>query len=372
MMSSRLRIVLDARATTAHFPGIARATLGLLQGLHRCDHPHHIAVVSLPEAPPGDDPIWRDPRFERVVADVAPLGLRQQWLGPWLARRLHADLWHAPYYLRPFWGLPRPVVTVFDVIGHLLPEALPTLQARLLFEASMRLSLRTAQQIITCSAASRRDLETIYHVPTTRISVIPLAVDPAFAPRPAREIAALRERYHLPARYVLYLGSNKPHKNLAALVRAWQHVDSDALLVIAGHWDRRYATPRLLAHQLGLAQRIRFLPDPPDADLPALLSGASVFVFPSRYEGFGLPPLEAMACGTAVVAANTSSLPEVVGEGGLLVAPEPAALAAALQRVLDDADLRATLQARGLARARQFTWTRTARATLALYETVGG
>ncbi len=374
-MSRSLHIVVDARATTAHFPGVARATLGLLRGLSQIAHDHRVSVVSLPDAPPLTHPAFNDSRIARIVTQATPLGLSQQWRLPILARALRADLWHAPYYVRPLRGVPRPVVTVFDVIGHVVPGALPNLRARLLFEATLRLSLRTAAHIVTSSEATRRDLIAIYGVARESISVIPLAADESFGPRSVREISALRDRYALPSRYALYVGSNKPHKNLDALIRAWAQVETDAMLVIAGRWDRRFESPKRLMRELWAhtsarpaMSRVRFLHDLPDLDLPALLSGATMFVFPSRYEGFGLPPLEAMACGAPVIVANTSSLPEVVGDAGLLVAPDHESLAEAIQRVLDDANLRDQLRERGLERARQFSWARTARATIAVYE----
>lgn len=373
-MADRLRIVLDARATTAHFPGIARATLGLLDGLRQIEQPHHFAVLSHAAAPPAELDIWADPRLTRIPTAATPLGLAQQWQLPLLGRALRPDLWHAPYYVRPLVGLPRPVVTVFDVIGRVLPSALPSVRARLLFELSLRLSLRNAAQVITSSEATQRDLVRLYGVPQQRITIVPLAVDAHFQPQSAAHVQAMRARYGLPPRYVLYLGSNKPHKNLITLVQAFARLDPQTArstaLVIAGHWDARYPAAQEAAQQLGLVDRVRFIHDIADRDLPALLTGALVFVFPSRYEGFGLPPLEAMACGAPVIVARSSSLPEVVGDAGLLVAPEATPLAEAIQRVLDDSDLRERLRERGLERARQFSWAATAQATVAVYEQV--
>jgi len=140
------------------------------------------------------------------------------------------------------------------------------------------------------------------------------------------------------------------------------------LLVVAGHWDPRYPQARAAAERLGLGESVRFLPGMPEADLPALYSGALLFAFPSRYEGFGLPPLEAMACGTPVLCCDTSSLPEVVGPAALRVAPTPDALAAGLARLLTDHTLRAELRQAGSQRAALFSWRKTAEATLAVYE----
>lgn len=366
-MTNGLRIGLDARATGAHFPGVARATLGLLGGLAAIGHDHRFAVLAHGDDPPITHSAFRDPRFTRVQTPAAPLGLAQQWTLPLLARSLRADLWHAPYYARPFIGLQNPIVTVFDIIGHVVPGAL-SWRSRVLFELSMWLSLRTAAQIITSSHATKRDLEQHYGIAPERVTVIPLAADRVFQPQSAAKIGFLRQRYDLPPRYLLYLGSNKPHKNLETLIAAFSRVQTDAALVIAGRWDRRFNEPKRVAARRG--DRVRWLHDIADNDVPALLGGAIGFVFPSRYEGFGLPPLEAMACGTPVIATNVSSLPEVVGNAGLLVAPEVRPLAEAMQRLLDDPPLRDQLRERGLKRVAQFSWEETARRTIGVYELI--
>ncbi|HID89588.1 MAG TPA: glycosyltransferase family 1 protein, partial [Anaerolineae bacterium] len=189
-----------------------------------------------------------------------------------------------------------------------------------------------------------------------------------------------RRKYGLPERYILYLGSNKPHKNLVRLVEAWALVTkrgtrdtehgSRTTLVIAGAWDPRYPESRERAESLGLGN-IRWLGPVPESDLPALYTGATVFVFPSLYEGFGLPVLEAMACGAPVICSNVSSLPEVAGDAAVTFTPtDPGAIADALDRVLNDAGLCADLRDRGLRRARLFSWDQSARRTLALYREV--
>jgi glycosyltransferase involved in cell wall biosynthesis len=209
-------------------------------------------------------------------------------------------------------------------------------------------------------------------IPAGRVAVIPLGVEPNFQPiRDEAFLNALRHKYVLPARIVLYVGTLEPRKGLDTLVAAFAILATDLPhdLVIAG--KRGWYTEGLFRQvtQLGLESRVHFTDYVPDEDLPGLLNLADLFVFPSRYEGFGLPPLEAMACGVPVVTTTAASLPEVVGNAALLVPPGDAeALTAALRRGLTDAGLRADLRGRGMERARCFTWEATARRTLQVYE----
>jgi alpha-1,3-rhamnosyl/mannosyltransferase len=238
----------------------------------------------------------------------------------------------------------------------------------LIFRAAMRLALRAAQHVIAISEASRRDLLAAFSVAPARVTTTPLAPDPRFRPQPAAVIDELRARYALPARFVLYLGINKPHKNLVTLLHAYTQLPVSAPLVIAGAWDDRYPEPKQAAAMLDLTARVRFLGPVAEADLPALYAAAAVFVFPSRYEGFGLPVLEAMACGTPVACSNVSSLPEIAGDAALHFDPDDAnAIAQAIQRLLEETSLCADLQARGLAQAARFTWEHTAALTLSSY-----
>ncbi|MCL4396030.1 MAG: glycosyltransferase family 4 protein [Chloroflexi bacterium] len=216
------------------------------------------------------------------------------------------------------------------------------------------------------SVSTRQDLVSILGVPLNKVDVVPLAADARFVPQPAAEIERARAKYTLPPEYVLSVGINKPHKNLSALLDAWRQVDSPARLVIAGPWDTRYP----LENQAGSAG-VTFLHEVADADLPALYAGALLFVMPSLYEGFGLPALEAMACGVPVVCSNAASLPEVVGDAALLFDPTRVEeIAAALQRALAARALRDQLAARSRDRAAQFSWERAARETLRVYASV--
>ncbi|MFL5801627.1 MAG: glycosyltransferase family 4 protein [Roseiflexaceae bacterium] len=397
-----MRIAIDARYIADHFPGIGRYVYNLLLGLAALDQPHTLIVLHNPALPNTRHDIAALARFapvELAATAARPFSATEQVAVPRLLHRLRADLYHAPYYVRPYAGLPCPaVVTLYDAIPHLFPNEVSP-RARLLFDLLTRLAIRSSRRVIAISQSASDDLIAAYRVPRARIAVTPLAADPRFRPQPPATIAAARAKYGLPERYILALTSNKPHKNLVHLIEAYaQTTDhrppttdhrpqqnrrtaepaplhpltpSPAHLVIAGHWDPRYPAARELAGRLGLNDVVRFLPGVAEADLPALLSGAQVFAFPSLYEGFGLPPLEALACGAPVLCGEGSSLPEVVGEAALRVDMHSvAALAAGLARLLSDAALREQLRAAGPRRAALFSWRRTAEATLEVYQQV--
>jgi glycosyltransferase involved in cell wall biosynthesis len=377
-----MRIGLDARYTSRHFPGIGRYTVGLARGLAELSHGHTLVLIIGPETEAVRydlHEITAMPGVDVARAYALPFAPGQQIELPQLARRLRLDLLHSPYYIKPYFGLPCPsVLTVYDLLGWRYPRTLST-RGRLLYNTLMGRAVRTADAIVTVSQHTRDDLVYRYKLPADQISVTPLAAERRFHPQPPDLIAAVRKRYDLPERYLLYLGANKPHKNLERLVRAWERVISagaappDLVLVLAGHEDPAYPEARRFVAERNLAPRVRFLPDPADADLPALYSGALIFVFPSYYEGFGLPPLEAMACGVPVVCSYAASLSEVVGNAALTVDPfSSIEMAEELSRLLRNPALRRTLRERGLHRARSFTWSRTALETLRVYERVTG
>jgi glycosyltransferase involved in cell wall biosynthesis len=202
-------------------------------------------------------------------------------------------------------------------------------------------------------------------VPPEKITVHMLGVEPAFAPQPPEQVALLREQYALPAGYVLFVGTFEPRKNIAGLLRAYRllldELPDTPPLVLAGRRGWLYEETFALIGELALEAHVHWVEDPPQPAMPALYTGASVFVLPSFYEGFGLPALEAMACGTPVVVAGRASLPEVVGDAGVLVDPDDVtSIAGGLRRALTDSALRERLARDGIARARAFTWQRTA------------
>jgi glycosyltransferase involved in cell wall biosynthesis len=302
----------------------------------------------------------------------------EQHTFPAAAKRAHARVMHVPHFAPPFFTRGVPVVaTIHDVIGLRLPayRASPSVAAygRLVARAA-----RHANLVIAVSEFSKRDIMELIGLPAERIRVVPEAPSPLYRRvLDAQRLRDARERYGLGERFVLCTAGLDARKNIATLVAAFAAVyheigDPDLQLFVSGNPERLGSSPlfpdwRPLAHALGVGEQITcaYIAE---QDKPLLYSAATCFVYPSLYEGFGLPPLEAMACGAPVVCSERTSLPEVVGRAGILVNPEDAdALGAAMQRVLESAELREDLRARGLARVKQFGWDQVAVDTIAVY-----
>lgn len=309
---------------------------------------------------------WRSRSRPRGVGADAAKTWFEQVVFPRLAAG--ADVAHVPYFAPPLKPTARTVVTVHDLIPLALPAYRGSALARAYFQLASA-ALPRAAHIITDSEFSRRDILYRFGLPTERVTCVHLAPAARFRPAEAEAVAAVRARYGLPETFILYMGGYDVRKDLVTLFRAYaelRRLGETIALVCAGGLPRHSSVtpdPRRQAASLGLTD-VLFPGWIRAEDQPALLSAATVFVFPSRYEGFGLPPLEALACGAPTVVADATSLPEVVGAAALLFpAGDAEALAERLTRVLADADLRADLRARGPARAATFSWDRVAQNT---------
>lgn len=368
-----MRIGLDLRYLNDHFPGIGRYALNLAQAL--VAYPHTFVCLYNPDLPNSRYAIQSlaaNQNVEMVPTNAAPFSLREQIDLPILISRLHLSLLHSPYYIKPYRKLPCPsVVTIHDLIGHFYPQTLAP-RARYTFRFLVWLAIQSATHLIAVSESGAHDLQAVYQISKTRITVTPEAAAPHFSPQPSAAVAALRARLKLPQRYLLTVGSNKPHKNREHLILAWNHIAAqyqEVQLIIAGHYDPQYPQAQKLVEELDLNARVRFIHNVAEEDLPSLYTGAEAFIFPSLYEGFGLPILEAMACGTPVICSQTSSLPEVAGEAAFLVDPHDLpGLVARMQDLLNHASARQRLRKLGLQRAQTFTWQRTAELTMYAYK----
>lgn len=298
--------------------------------------------------------------------------LWEQLVLPLALRRAGVDLLHAMAFVAPLYEACPFVLTVYDLSFLHYPQLFRPLNRHYLRLFGRR-SARRARRVLTISESTRQDVVRAWNVPPERIDVTYCGVDPAFRPLSAEELDAFRHQRGLPEHFVLFLGTLEPRKNLDTLLEAYalwcQAQPSAPALVIAGAKGWYFQHVFASVERLELSQRVHFAGYVPIAELPAWYGAADLFVYPSQYEGFGLPVLEAMACGTPVITSDRSSLPEVVGEAGCLVPPDDASqLAKSLRQVWNDGDLRQAMRESGLARAAQFSWEQTARQTIACYE----
>lgn len=325
---------------------------------------------------PPDFPTPANLKFShsRLPTVRAPIRIAwEQTILPAAAARLRLDLLFCPVNVRPLLSPCPTVVTIHDLIFLRYPRAFHPLK-RLYLTAMTGWSARHTRHVITVSEATRRDVIDLLHVPPARVTTVHNGVGTQFSPLPEEEKAAFRQKMNISGRVIIHVGTLEPRKNIATLLRAFalliQDPDmGDVTLVIGGskgwYYDEIFAT----AKHLGLRTweeggRVRWLGRVPDAELPLWYNIACVCAYPSLYEGFGLPALEAMACGTPVIASNTSALPEVVGNSGLLVEPEDvAAWKDALGRILGDDNLADGLRQAAQKRAAIFSWERAAKET---------
>ena len=317
---------------------------------------------------PDDEDLLRNlgPRFEPLVERAGHYSIREQVTLPVALARAGVDLFHAPHYVvSPLTTVPY-VVTIHDCIHLRFPQYLPNRTGRVYARTVMKMAARRARRVLTVSQASKEDILHFLGVPDSKVEVIYNAIDERIATPPSQdEITRVCQRFQLTSPYVLYTGNIKPHKNVDRLIEAYSILRRRGFeqlkLVIIGDDISKYPNLRRLVHRFQLHQHVRFFGFVPEATLAVLYRMAAMFVFPSLCEGFGLPPLEAMAAGTPVVTSNVSSLPEVVGDAALLVDPMDAgAIAHAMARLLEDDDLRRDLIQRGYERARSFSWARSA------------
>jgi glycosyltransferase involved in cell wall biosynthesis len=364
-----VRIGIDARKL--HDFGIGTYIRNLLRELAGMDHDTEYVILSRPED--GTAVRSLGDNFRPVEETSGNYSLAEQIRIPLALKRERVDLFHAPHYVLPPLVRCPSVVTIHDCIHLMFPQYLPNRWALAYAQTSISMAAKRATRVLTVSESSKRDIQRFVDIPSGKIDVIYNSYDPRFGVEPDRDaVERVRERYQLHDDFVLYAGNVKPHKNLERLIEAFHIVRDRGLdhlkLVLIGDEISKYTALRRAIHRHQLHNYVRFLGYLPEDTLAVMYRLAGVFVFPSLYEGFGLPPLEAMASGTPVVTSNVSSLPEVAGDAALLVDPYDAvAIADGIYRVLTDHTLRSELQRRGPERARQFSWESSVRRVREIY-----
>ena len=324
--------------------------------------------------------LWRRTPFDGLSDNLTKLWFEQITF-PSACRRVGADLAFVPYFAPPFFSPVPVVVTIHDLI----PLILPAYRGSILVQAYMRLVSSAARRmdlVLTDSVASERDIVRLLNIPSSRTRVIPLAAESAYRKvEEVDELARVRALHDLPSRYLLYLGGFDVRKNVEQVLAAYARArrspgfPDDVWLVVGGKLPSDHTPftpdPRLVSATLGITDRVLFTGWIEERDKPAIYSGAIAFLFPSCYEGFGLPPLEALSCGVPVITSDVSALPEVIGDAGLTVSPgDVDALAAAVFSVVVDEHLRERLRWSALVQSERFSWDRTARETLSSFEEV--
>ena len=366
-----MRIAIDARLVYYQRGGIGQYILHLIEELARLGLGEDYFVLRSRKEPaplaPGfqDMPLWTPPhhRLEQVALpmELALLGI---------------DLLHSPDFIPPFRGHFRRLITVHDLTFLYYPQFL-TDASRRYYNDQIARAVRVADHISADSTNTKADLVRLLNVPPEKISVVLLAHDPRYKPLDATACAPVLERHKLEPGFILFTGTLEPRKNVKGLLtayRAMRERPSFGLsemppLVLAGRRGWLYDEIFARIAALKLEGSVHFVENAPNEDLIALYNAAALFVLPSFYEGFGLPVLEAMACGTPVVCSERGSLPEVAGDAALFVNPDDLdGLASAMGRALEDQPLRAQMRSKGLAQAARFSWERTARETLGIYK----
>jgi glycosyltransferase involved in cell wall biosynthesis len=303
---------------------------------------------------------------------------RDAWEQAYLPLKLHKakiDVYHGPNYVLPIFAKNGMVLTIYDMTLFATQDWYNPI-SRFRTQRLLKISAGKAQKIIAGSENSKRDIIKILGVPEEKVRVIYIGIDGMYKPiNDQHQLDSVKIRSGITNRFILHVGSLNPRKNIPRLIEAYNRLPPDIRqeyqLVIAGKSGWKADEVFAEVKQIGLEDKVVFTGFMGDNDLPVLMNGADLLAFPSLYEGFGIPPLEAMACGTPVIASNTSSIPEVVGDAALLFDPyNVEEMANAIYRALTDERLRNELRQKGFEHVKQFSWERAARETLAVYEEV--
>jgi alpha-1,3-rhamnosyl/mannosyltransferase len=360
-----MRIVIDARMIKPDsMHGIARYVYNLLIGLRTIGTAHQFYVLINPNSP-LEEMDW--PSHIELVPVVANwISFREQWEIPQVLRRLQADLYHAPSFVAPLLTPCRLVMTIHDLNHIVLPQFYTPFH-QIYYQFFVRRCIRRSEFILTVSQFSKSEIVRTLRLPAEKLFVTYNGVSEAYRPVTDQEqLEYVRDLYELPEKFIFCLSNNKPHKNVQQLVRAYCYSDLKVPLVLASPVDHNVIQ---IAENFGKKHLVYFTKFIAEEHLPSVYSMTHLFVYPSTYEGFGLPPLEALSCGAPVVVARSSSLPEVVGEHAIFTNPyDYKDMAQALKIGVHDVELRAKLREFGVSHARRFSWDAMTMQTLMMYE----
>jgi glycosyltransferase involved in cell wall biosynthesis len=367
-----MHVAIDARLAHYTAGGITHYTLSIARELARLAPDDRFTLLRSVKQRDG---LPRAANLRSAPLFTPPHHRLEQAVLPFEVARVRPDLLHSPDFIPPFVRTCPSAITVHDLGFLRFPDTVTEESRR--YYGQVARAVRSAQRTIVVSESTASDLAELVDAPLERVRVVHNGIDAAFlAPSDQGAVAHARKRWGLDRPYVMFLGTLEPRKDVPTLLRAFAEAQvrhPDLLLVLVGRRGWLYEEIFATVERLALGSSVRSIEDTADADLIPLFDGATAFAYPSLYEGFGLPALEALARGVPSVVADTSSLPEVVGDAALLHPPgDHEALASALLRLVEDDALRAELRRRGPERAAGFTWERSARETLAVYREVLG
>ncbi|MBU1626489.1 glycosyltransferase family 4 protein, partial [bacterium] len=363
--------VIDARMVSDQSFGIDRYVCNLVKNLAEIDIENKYTILV------QNDILHRsisNANFELKYTQIKWLSPQEQVRLPLLLKKIRPDVFHAPSFVAPWFPVCKTILTIHDLIHLLFPEHYG-LKQRIYYKFFIKRLISSAFKVITDSISTRNDLVAHYGIDQAKIKVIYLAADSIFRPLPEVDrIDRFKKTNGLPEKFILYVGNRKKHKNVRTLFEAFRifkkNDQAGYSLVISGTKDESTIKQ---AKDLGIEDWLVYAGDVKDEALPLLYNAACLFVFPSLYEGFGFPPLEAMACGIPVIASNASSLPEVVGEAGITINPcDVNALSRAISKVLASKELQKNMRQMALDRAKMFSWAKCAKETLAVYKQIEG
>ncbi len=364
-----MHIGIDARLVYYTQAGIGQYILCLTEALAKIDKEDEFTIL---KSRKDKSPLTSQANFRRRFLWTPSHHPLEQWTLPLEIGMIGLDILHSPDFIPPFRRNYNSVITIHDLAFLLYPHLVARESAR--YYGQIERAVKSTDHIIAVSESTKRDAIRLLGVPEDKITVIYEAANPIFRPIDDQDkLDRSRAKYDLWEDFILFVSTIEPRKNLSNLLRAFHlfldGYDGEAKLVVVGRRGWLFEEVFATLEELDLEEEVIFLGKASIEDLPLLYNTARALAYPSLYEGFGLPPLEAMSCGTPVITSNVSSLPEVVGDAALIVDPQDiSGLAKAIGQVLTDEALRKDLIAQGFQRAKMFSWEKAAKETLALYK----